>query len=168
MQLVIFVLGALFSLALQFLAARLGLLREQARESWIRRLNSYQDFSTAAVGLAELWLAGADVPESQVWEAITHARKAAYDAALYDETRTQLTSRMRDLSGDLVRLASETSPRPGGTPAGHRRDERDLGRVRRVRGYAPRAVSIALASPLEPRLVRRDDLAPRRAGSSYG
>ena len=51
MQLVVFVLGALFTFSLQFLTARLGLLREKARESWIRRLNSYQDFSTATVGL---------------------------------------------------------------------------------------------------------------------
>jgi len=49
-QIVTFVLGAVLALGLQFLAARLGLMREQARESWIRRLNSYQDFNTAPSG----------------------------------------------------------------------------------------------------------------------
>ncbi|MDP8942790.1 MAG: hypothetical protein M3N16_01510 [Actinomycetota bacterium] len=102
-----FVLGALFGVALQFLAARLALMREQARESWIRRLNSYQDFNTATVALAELWQAGVDVPKSHVWDAIAHARKAAYDAALYDKDRPTLTRRMRDLSGELARLSSE-------------------------------------------------------------
>jgi len=95
-----------FTLALQFLAARLGLIREQARESWIRRLNSYQDFNTAAVGLADLWRAGAAIPEAQVWDAITRTRKAAYDAALYDPGRPHLTTQMRELSGELVRFAS--------------------------------------------------------------
>lgn len=110
MQLVVFVLGALFTFALQFLTARLGLLREKARESWIRRLNSYQDFSTATVGLVELWQTGATIPDAEVWKAIAQARKAAYDAALYDEARTHLTSRMRAMSTDLVRFASESTP----------------------------------------------------------
>lgn len=111
-QLVTFVLGGLFGLTLQFLAARLGLLREQARESWIRRLNSYQDFNTATVALAELWQANIDVPESHVWEAIAHARKAAYDAELYDDKRPHLPRRMRDLSGELARLSSESRRSP--------------------------------------------------------
>lgn len=105
-QIVTFVLGAVFTLGLQFLSARLGLMREQARESWVRRLNSYQDFNTAAIGLAELWQAGAAIPEPQVWDAITRARKAAYDAALYDAARPHLTTQMRELSGELVRFAN--------------------------------------------------------------
>jgi len=106
-QIVTFVLGAVFTLGLQFLSARLGLMREQARESWVRRLNSYQDFNTAAIGLAELWQAGAALPAPQIWDAITRARKAAYDAALYDAAHPHLTTQMRELSGELVRFAND-------------------------------------------------------------
>ena len=104
-ELTTFVLGGIFAFALQFLATRLGLLREQARESWVRRLNSYQDFTSATVGLAELWKAGIEVPPAHAWDAITQARKAAYDASLYDGEHPALTSRMQRISADLVRLA---------------------------------------------------------------
>lgn len=73
----------------------------------MRRLNSYQDFNAATVALAELWQAGVEVPESQTWEAIAHARKAAYDAALYDHNRPKLSRRVRDLSTELARLSAE-------------------------------------------------------------
>lgn len=106
-QIVTFVLGAVFALGLQFLAARLSLMREQARESWIRRLNSYQDFNTAAIGLAELWQAGGAIPATQIWDAVLRARKAAYDAALYDAAHPHLTTQMRELSDELVRFTND-------------------------------------------------------------
>lgn len=105
--LITFALGAIFGVVLQFLAARLALIREQAREAWMRRLNSYEDFTTATVALAELWQAEVDVPESYAWDAIAHARKAAYDAALYDNDRPDLSRRMRDLTTELARLSVE-------------------------------------------------------------
>jgi len=64
-QLVIFVLGALFSLVIQVLASRMALRRDQRKESWMRRLNSYQDFYQSTSQLLDLWRAGIDVSEDR-------------------------------------------------------------------------------------------------------
>jgi hypothetical protein len=112
-QLITFVLGALSALGLQFLSARLAFRREQMRESWVRRLNSYQDFTTASRSIVELWHAGAEVPPDQAWSVITRARKAAFDAGLYDPGHREQTERMASVTAELVRLAS-SDRRPDG------------------------------------------------------
>lgn len=111
-QLVIFVLGALFSLVIQVLASRMALTRDQRKEGWMRRLNSYQDFYQATSQLLDLWRAGIDVSEDRSWDILMAARKAAYDAAVYDPERRHLAERMQVLSVELLRLADDDQRDP--------------------------------------------------------
>lgn len=111
-QLMTFVLGALFSLVIQVLASRMALTRDQRKESWMRRLNSYQDFYQSTSQLLDLWRAGIDVSEDRSWGILMAARKAAYDAAVYDPDRHDQAERMQVLSVELLRLAQDDQRDP--------------------------------------------------------
>lgn len=103
-QFVIFFLGAAFSLVIQVLASRLALMRDQRKEGWMRRLNSYQDFYQSTSQLLDLWRAGIDVSEDRSWGILMAARKAAYDAAVYDPEQRHHAEQMQVLSVELLRL----------------------------------------------------------------
>lgn len=105
LEVLIFLLGQLSAVALQLLVSRLALRREQRKEAWIRRLNSYENFYRASTQLIDLFQANVEVPQSSAWESIADARKAAYDASSYDPGNPGRTARMREVSLDLVRLS---------------------------------------------------------------
>ncbi len=73
----------------------------------MRRLNSYQDFYQSTSQLLDLWRAGIDVSEDRSWGILMAARKAAYDAAVYDPDRRHQAERMQALSVELLRLAQD-------------------------------------------------------------
>ena len=102
LEVLIFLLGQLSAVALQLLVSRLALRREQRKEAWIRRLNSYENFYRASTQLIDLFQANVEVPQSSAWESIADARKAAYDASSYDPGNPGRTARMREVSLDLV------------------------------------------------------------------
>ena len=102
-----FFIGAVFALFLQWLSSRLTYRREQRREYWIRKLNSYQDFSQNTTQLLLLLASRIKVPESHFWDAITLARKAAYDAAFYDLGHPKRTERMMQITEELIRNYQE-------------------------------------------------------------
>jgi hypothetical protein len=104
-QLLIFALGAIFSLFVQLVASRLALARDQRKESWMRRLNSYQDFFQSTRQLLDLWRAGIAVSEDRAWGILLVARKA-----VYDPERGELAQRMQALSVDLLLLV-DSDPR---------------------------------------------------------
>jgi hypothetical protein len=76
------ILGSLFGFVLLWVSHRLSVKKEREKEHWIRRLNSYQDFYQHTMHLIDLLQAGIELPEPARWDAITLARKAAYDARL--------------------------------------------------------------------------------------
>lgn len=100
--LLIFVLGAVFAVGLNVFISELTLRREKRKEAWIRRLNSYENFYRAMTGVIDLLAAGVRVPEAKLWEAVGDARKSAYDAASYDPTHPERTSRMQELTLALI------------------------------------------------------------------
>jgi hypothetical protein len=111
-ELITFVLGALFAVVIQVLVSRMTLARDQRKESWMRRLNSYQDFYQSTSQLLDLWRAGIDVSDDRSWDILMTARKAAYDAAVYDPDQRDQAERMQALSVELVRLAQEDQRDP--------------------------------------------------------
>lgn len=101
-----FAFGAVFGLFLQWLSHRLALRREMAKEYWIRKLNSYQNFYQYVTQLLDLLLSGVSLPEEILWQSISEARKAAYDASFYDVAHRDRTERMIDITRRLVQLHS--------------------------------------------------------------
>lgn len=102
-----FVLGALFAFLLQWVAYRLSVRKDQEKEYWIRKLNSYQDFHHHASQLIELVDSGVVIPEDVYWQSISLARKAAYDAGFYDRSRPKRTAKMKAITIDLIRLLNQ-------------------------------------------------------------
>ena len=104
-----FLIGACFALFLQWLSSRLAYRREQRREYWIRKLNSYQDFHQNTMQLLILLESRIKVPETHFWNSITLARKAAFDAAFYDLRHPKRTERMGQITEWLIRDYQESS-----------------------------------------------------------
>ncbi len=109
-----FIFGAMFALVLQWVSYRLSFRKDQRREYWIRKLNSYQDFyqhTTQIIGLLDLKVS---IPENVYWQSITLARKAAYDAEFYDRTHHERTTKMKNITLDLIRLLQSKEYTSGG------------------------------------------------------
>ncbi len=99
-----FLLGALFALFLQWINYRLSFKKEQKKEYWIRKLNSYQDFFQHTMQIIGLLKSKVSIPENVYWQSISLARKAAYDAAFYDTRHPQRTEKMKDITLELIQM----------------------------------------------------------------
>lgn len=104
-QLLAFILGAVFSLGITLLTSRLAMARERLRETWIRELNCYENFYRASAGLIDLLRSGVPIPETVLWAAIGDARKAAYDADLYESDGLQRADKMKSITLRLLQAA---------------------------------------------------------------
>lgn len=104
-----FLVGAVFALFLQWLSSRFTYHREQRREYWIRKLNSYQDFYQNTTQLLVLLGLRIKVPETHFWNSMTLARKAAYDAAFYDLGHPERAVRMEQITEELIKYYQEPS-----------------------------------------------------------
>ena len=105
-----FLLGAIFALFLQWVSYRLSFKKDQRREHWIRRLNSYQDFYQHTSQLIGLLKSKVSIPDSVYWQSISLARKAAYGAAFYDRSHPERTDKMKAITLELVRLLQQNNP----------------------------------------------------------
>lgn len=101
-ELLLFALGAAFAFLLQVFVSRLALARDKRKEAWVRKLNSYENIYRAVTQLIDLLAAGIEAPDEQVWAAVGDARKSAHDAASYDPTHGERTSRMRELTLEFL------------------------------------------------------------------
>lgn len=99
-----FVLGAIFALGMQWVSYRLSFKKDQKREYWIRKLNSYQDFYQHTTQLIGLLGSKVSIPDNVYWQSISLARKAAYDAAFYDISHSERTNKMKAITIDLVQI----------------------------------------------------------------
>lgn len=99
-----FILGAIFALVLQWVSYRLSFRKDQRREYWIRKLNSYQDFYHHVTQLIDLLDSKVNIPENVFWQSISLARKAAFDAVFYDITHSSRTEKMRTITLNLIGL----------------------------------------------------------------
>lgn len=99
-----FLLGAIFALVLQWISYRLSFKKDQRKEYWIRKLNSYQDFYHHTTQLIDLLNSNISIPQNVYWQSISSARKAAYDAIFYDKTHPERTSKMKDITLDTIQL----------------------------------------------------------------
>jgi len=107
-----FVLGAIFAILLQWISYRLSFRREQRREYWIRKLNSYQDFYQHTTQLIELISANISIPSDVYWGHISLARKAAYDAAFYDRSHLGRANRMKAITVELIQILQSDDTEP--------------------------------------------------------
>lgn len=99
-----FIFGAIFALVLQWVSYRLSFRKDQRREYWIRKLNSYQDFYHHTTQLIGLLNSKVSIPENVYWQSISLARKAAYDATFYDRTHPERTEKMKVITLELIKL----------------------------------------------------------------
>lgn len=99
-----FILGAIFALMLQWVSYSLSFRKDQRREYWIRKLNSYQDFYQYTTQIIELLDSKVSIPENVYWQYISFARKAAYDADFYDMTHPERTNKMKNITLNLILL----------------------------------------------------------------
>jgi len=99
-----FLLGAIFALVLQWVSYQLSFRKDQRREYWIRKLNSYQDFYHHVTQLIELLDSKVKIPENVVWQSISLARKAAFDAVFYDRIHSSRTEKMKSITLRLIGL----------------------------------------------------------------
>lgn len=99
-----FVLGAAFALVMQWVSYRLSFRKDQRREYWIRKLNSYQDFYQHTTQLIGLVGSKVSIPDNVYWQSISLARKAAYDAAFYDISHPEQTDKMKAITLDLIQI----------------------------------------------------------------
>ncbi len=97
-----FLLGAIFALVLQWVSYRLSFRKDQRKEYWIRKLNSYQDFYQHTTQLIGLLDSKVSIPDNVYWQSISLARKAAYDAAFYDRPHPERTDKMEAITLELV------------------------------------------------------------------
>jgi hypothetical protein len=97
-----FILGALFGIFYQWISYLLSFRKDQRKEFWIRKLNSYQDFYHHTSQLIDLLRLEVKVPEDIFWQAISSARKAAYDASFYDLSNLNRTENMKKITSDIV------------------------------------------------------------------
>jgi predicted house-cleaning noncanonical NTP pyrophosphatase (MazG superfamily) len=105
-----FILGAFFGILYQWISYLLSFRKDQRKEFWIRKLNSYQDFYHHTSQLIDLLRMEVKVPENIYWEAISSARKAAYDASFYDLSNLIRTEKMKKITSDIVNIyQSETT-----------------------------------------------------------
>jgi len=105
-----FLLGVIFALFLQWVSYRLSFKKDQRREHWIRKLNSYQDFYQHTTQLVGLLKSKVSIPDSVYWESISSVRKAAYDAAFYDRSLPERTDKTKAITLELVRLLQQNNP----------------------------------------------------------
>jgi len=105
-------LGAIFALVLQWISYRLALKKDQKREYWIRKLNSYQDFYQHTTQLIELLASKVSIPDNVYWQSISLARKAAYDAAFYDRSHPERTGKMKGITLNLIQILQSDNPDP--------------------------------------------------------
>jgi hypothetical protein len=99
-----FLLGAIFALFLQWISYRLSFRKDQRREYWIRKLNSYQDFYQHTLQLIGLLRSKVSIPDNVYWQSISLARKAAYDAAFYDISHPEQTEKMKTITLELLQM----------------------------------------------------------------
>ena len=99
-----FILGAVFALVMQWVSYRLSFRKDQRREYWIRKLNSYQDFYQHTTQLIGLLGSKVSIPDNVYWQSISLARKAAYDAAFYDISHHERTDNMKAITLDLIQI----------------------------------------------------------------
>ena len=99
-----FILGAVFALVMQWVSYRLSFRKDQRREYWIRKLNSYQDFYQHTTQLIGLLGSKVSIPDNVYWQSISLARKAAYDAAFYDISHPERTDKMKAITLDLIQI----------------------------------------------------------------
>jgi len=105
-----FLLGAIFALFLQWISYRLSFKKDQRREYWIRKLNSYQDFYQHATQLIGLLRSRVSIPDNVYWQSILLARKAAYDATFYDRTHPERTDKMKNITLELIQILQQNNP----------------------------------------------------------
>ena len=99
-----FILGAVFALVMQWVSYRLSFRKDQRREYWIRKLNSYQDFYQHTTQLIGLLGSKVSIPDNVYWQSISLARKAAYDASFYDISHPERTDKMKAITIDLIQI----------------------------------------------------------------
>jgi hypothetical protein len=98
-------LGTIFALILQWVSYRLSFRKDQRKEYWIRKLNSYQDFYHHTAHLIELLGSKVSIPDNVYWQSISLARKAVYDAAFYDKTHLNRTDKMKAITLQLIEIS---------------------------------------------------------------
>lgn len=99
-----FILGASFGIFYQWISYFLSFRKDQRKEYWIRKLNSYQDFYHHTTQLIDLMNSELKIPENLFWQTISSARKAAYDACFYDLLNSNRTEIMKKITLDLISI----------------------------------------------------------------
>ena len=105
-----FLIGAIFALFLQWVSYRLSFKKDQRREYWIRKLNSYQDFYQHTNQIIGLLKSNITIPDNVYWQSISLARKAAYDASFYDISHPERTDKMKNITLELTRILQQNNP----------------------------------------------------------
>ena len=103
-----FILGAFVSLLAQWISYRLSFKKDQKREYWIRKLNSYQDFFQHTNHIIGLLRNGISIPDNVFWQSVSLVRKAAFDAEFYDWANPNRPKEMQDIT-DLLIKAYQTN-----------------------------------------------------------
>src|SRR5205807_9208985 len=88
----------------QWVAYRLSFKKDQKKEYWMRKLNSYQDFYQHTTQLLGLLRSNVSIPENVFWQSIALARKAAFDATFFDPRHLKRTERMQDVTLGLISM----------------------------------------------------------------
>ncbi len=99
-----FILGAFFGIFYQWISYLFSFRKDQRKEYWIRKLNSYQDFHHQTSQLIDLLRSEVKIPENIFWQAISSARKAAYDASFYDLSNLNRTENMKKITLDIINI----------------------------------------------------------------
>lgn len=97
-----FILGVAISLLVQWISYRLSFKKDQKKEYWIRKLNSYQDFYQHVNQLVGLLRINTSVPDNVFWQSISLARKAAFDAAFFDWENPERPKQMEHITQALI------------------------------------------------------------------
>ncbi|MDP3670522.1 MAG: hypothetical protein WA191_12070 [Telluria sp.] len=97
-----FVIGVAFSLLAQWISYRLSFKKDQKKEYWIRKLNSYQDFHQHVNQLIGLLRTNTAIPENAFWQSISLARKAAFDTAFFDWKNPERAKQMENITHGLI------------------------------------------------------------------
>lgn len=108
-----FVLGSIFALLLQWVSYRLSFKKDQKKEYWIRKLNSYQDFYQHTTQLISLLQLNVSIPENVYWESVMLSRKVAFDAAFFDIGNHSRTEKMQDITIDLIAVLQSSNHNKG-------------------------------------------------------
>lgn len=104
--------GLLFSLFMQWMSYRLSFKKDQKKEYWIRKLNSYQDFCQHMNQLSDLLRTGIVVPDNIFWQSISLARKAAFDAEFFDCIHPDRPKEMQKITNSLIKIFQSKSLGP--------------------------------------------------------